>query len=528
MSLVVILVTRYLFRRYTSCLTHAPVAETNNFWLATFGLVPPPSDGPDLLSQFLIKSGQDRRQTPISVVWSIMGTPLVIVNSLKGIKDVLVDGQQKRKGKDKTAPTLVQRGDLIRRIQNHVFGGKNINNTVGEEWRWHREVLLPPFQPRQLVPNLMPYIARRAKMLLDTFDEYAENGAAAEVDELFQNLTMDVINYYLYGRSDLNYDMVGGRTNLKSVEAWLPFGLNKTRWAQRAYQPSRELLKDFIRDSLNRAIADDASPEKGDFRSVAACAFASGKYDHDREALVNDMLSLTFAGYDTTAHTLAFCFSELARHPEIQEALFTEVRQVLGPPPVDPASITADKLIKMPLVTAVFRETMRKYPAVVFIPVHVNEDTPVDGTIVPAGAEIWCNVRGLQMNPDVFPDPDAFNPLRWIKPGEAGLEDGFDALVSGPTSSSSAAATEVSAASDRNSGFMPDQQYNFPDISFTLGKHACLGKNLAILELRTVIASVVNQFTFSLKPGNVIETKVILTTKPRNGVWLHFERRVPT
>jgi cytochrome P450 len=262
--------------------------------------------------------------------------------------------------------------------------------------------------------------------------------------------------------------------------------LNETKWAQRSYRPSRELLKDFIRDSLSHA-----DPE-----SVAASAIASGKYDNNQEALVNDMLSLTFAGYDTTAHTLSFCFSELARHPEIQQRVFEQVRQVLGPPPV--TSITADKLAQLTLVTAVYRETLRKYPAVVFIPVHVNRDTPVDGQIVPAGAEIWCNIRGLQMNPDLFPNPEEFNIDRWLADGS----NGFDDLASGGVS-----------------------QHRFPDITFTLGQHACLGKNLAILELRTMIALTVNQFTMTLKPGNRIETKIILTTKPKNGVWVNFKER---
>lgn len=84
-----------------------------------------------------------------------------------------------------------------------------------KEWRWRRHVLLPPFQPRQLVPKLLPYVASRAGKLLDVFEKQAELGEPVELDELFMDMTMDVINYYLYGRSELNYDLVGGRLNLK-------------------------------------------------------------------------------------------------------------------------------------------------------------------------------------------------------------------------------------------------------------------------------------------------------------------------
>lgn len=75
--------------------------------------------------------------------------------------------------------------------------------------------MLPPFQPKQLVPKLLPYVAGRTNDMLKVFEKQAESGVAIELDELFMDMTMDVINYYLYGRNDLNYYLVGGRSNLK-------------------------------------------------------------------------------------------------------------------------------------------------------------------------------------------------------------------------------------------------------------------------------------------------------------------------
>ncbi|KAI8062910.1 cytochrome P450 [Gongronella butleri] len=506
--MITVFVVNYVLRRYKSPLAGRPQPKHGSFWITRLGLVPPPHDGDDILSEFLIRVGQDAAQSPISVCFSVFGTPLVLVNTLKGIKDVLIDGQQKHK----TLGPRVQRGDMIRKIQNLVFGGPSINNAVGEDWRWRRHVLLPPFQPRQLVPKLLPYVTEQANELIAIFADHHSKSNPIEVDDVFTDLTMNVINYYLYGTRHLNFDLVGGRSRLKlgmgfqSFQTWLPFGLNETDWAQKGYKPSRERLKDFIRDALQKAEDAYEASDKTSYNCVAAAAMASGKYDADREALVNDLLSLTFAGYDTTAHTLSFAFSELARSPELQARLFEQVRGVLGPPPVAPESITAEKLAQMPLVTAVYRETLRKYPAVVFIPVHVNRDTTVDGALVPRGAEIWCNIRGLQMNASIFPDPDKFDVDRWLPPAGASKGD-----------------------KDADDGdeieWTPANQYRFPDITFTLGQHACLGKHLAILELRTVIATVINQYHLTLAPWNKIETKIILTTKPKNGVWIHFDRR---
>lgn len=131
-ALTVVYFSIYCNRRYNSPLANAPLAKAEHFVVKYFGLVPPPSNSEktDTLSRFLIRVGQDPKLSPISVCWSILGTPLVIVNSLKGIKDVLIDGQAKSKVKGQ--PSNVQRGNLIRFIQNLVFGGRSINNVVGE------------------------------------------------------------------------------------------------------------------------------------------------------------------------------------------------------------------------------------------------------------------------------------------------------------------------------------------------------------------------------------------------------------
>lgn len=124
----------YTRRRYRSrSLALAPLAPTPHFVTKYFGLVPPPStsEKTDEISKFLIRAGQDPKYSPVSVCWTITGKPLVIVSTLKGIKDVLITGQHKSKNE----LPKVQRGDLIRLIHNLVFGGKNLNNTIGEASR---------------------------------------------------------------------------------------------------------------------------------------------------------------------------------------------------------------------------------------------------------------------------------------------------------------------------------------------------------------------------------------------------------
>ncbi|CAM0141343.1 unnamed protein product [Umbelopsis sp. WA50703] len=480
----------------------ASIARTSNFWISKLGTAPPPNDKEtkDELSAFLIRCAQDASQQPFSVCWSVMGTPLVILNSLQSIKDVLIDAQLKKSGNGKPA---AQRGSLINKIQNIVFGGKNINNTVGEEWRWRRLIMGRPFSTQQLTANHLPFVITRVRELISTIQQAADTKRTLELDDVFMDLTMDVINQYLYGRSadhELKYSIVGGKSNLKhehhllglgfmSPLIWLPFGIGQSMWAQKAFAPARHRIKCFINDSIDRALEDANTCAHTKFHSLAADV--ASKYNANRVDLLNDFLTITFAGHDTTAHTLAFAFSEIARNPHVQEKIYEETCAVFGPT-LDENIITSERLSQLSYVKAVYQETMRMYPAVVFIPVHANDSIIADGQIISGGSEMWCNVRGLQMNPEIFPEPEKFKPERWLT-----TDVGPNCV--GP--------------------------HNFPDLSFTLGPHSCLGKSLALLELRLAIACIVHHFTCSLKPDHIIDTKVVLTTKPRYGVPVDFQRR---
>lgn len=136
-SLIIAYTVFYYNKRFRSPLASAPLATADHFLVKYFGLVPPPNDAEktDTLSQFLIRVGQDVKQSPVSVCWSVTGTPLVLVNSPKACRDILIDGQAKNKVKGQEPN--IQRGNLIRLIQNHVFGGTNINNAIGEVSLFH-------------------------------------------------------------------------------------------------------------------------------------------------------------------------------------------------------------------------------------------------------------------------------------------------------------------------------------------------------------------------------------------------------
>lgn len=75
-----------------------------------------------------------------------------------------------------------------------------------------------PFNRRMLADTHLPFIAKRVSTLLSDIDTASKRNDTLELDDIFMDLTMDVINQYLYGRSaenELDYSIVGGKSNLK-------------------------------------------------------------------------------------------------------------------------------------------------------------------------------------------------------------------------------------------------------------------------------------------------------------------------
>lgn len=103
------------------------------------------------------------------------------------------------------------------------------------------------------------------------------------------------------------------------------------------------------------------------------------------------------------------------------------------------------------------------------------------------------------MDPNVFPNPEKFNPDRWLD-RDAEIET-FQDVDQLRTKSS------------------------HPEFVFSLGPHACVGRNLAQLELRMLIAAVVNRFELKLKEGEIIDTYNVVTMRPKNGMNVMLKER---
>jgi len=128
------------------------------------------------------------------------------------------------------------------------------------------------------------------------------------------------------------------------------------------------------------------------------------------------------AGSHTTAYVLQSLVLALVAFPEAQRKAHAEIDQVVGGDRLP----TADDFANLPYVQAVIKETHRFRPAVPLgLPHATLADEEYRGYVVPKGSTIFCNIWGLFHDPELFADPDTFNPDRYILT-EFGTRPGVD------------------------------------------------------------------------------------------------------
>jgi cytochrome P450 len=185
----------------------------------------------------------------------------------------------------------------------------------------------------------------------------------------------------------------------------------------------------------------------------------------DADALRQEVMGLFIAGHATMSAGLTWAFYLLAGRPAVQQRLHEEAREtalLAGPEGLDRAALAdgpdADGhpaagtgfLESIPYARRVWRETLRLYPPLPIFGRTAKSDVAFGGVDVDAGSHVLLSPYVVHRNPDVWPDPERFDPSRF-----AGERD----------------------------------RHEFAYFPFSGGRHACLGEAIATTEAMTVLST---------------------------------------
>lgn len=196
------------------------------------------------------------------------------------------------------------------------------------------------------------------------------------------------------------------------------------------------------------------------------------------EQIRDEMMTLLFAGHDTTTSTIAFMFYELAHHPWIADRIVAEQRQLLRDGTPNAEQLMSGELAELEMT---FEETLRKYPPAWIGPRKSVEPFEFEGHTVPANAYVnYCSWASHHL-PDVFGEPEAFRPERFTPDGKAVMAKG---------------------------AYIP----------FGGGSRTCIGMRFGQLEVRTIATLILSRFTLELPEDYAMEYRQMPTISPKRGL----------
>lgn len=124
--------------------------------------------------------------------------------------------------------------------------------------------------------------------------------------------------------------------------------------------------------------------------------------------ILDELVTLLFAGTETTASTLAWAYHDIARHPDIETRLCAEIDTVIGSAPITPQA-----LARLPYTHRVLTEVARLH-SIPLLMRRAADTVTLGGIEIPPGTELGFSLYALHQHPDLYPDPTRFDPDRWL------------------------------------------------------------------------------------------------------------------
>ncbi|XP_016022366.1 cytochrome P450 2B11 [Rousettus aegyptiacus] len=384
--------------------------------------------------------------------------PVIILCGIDTIREALVDQAESFSGRGKLA------------ILDQVFQGYGVIFANGERWRVLRRFSLATMRNFGMGKrSLEERIQEEAQCLVGELRN--SQGALQDPTFFFHSITANVICSIVFGErfaySDPKFlrllDLFHQTFELAnsfssqmfeffSFLKYIPGPHNQV------YRNMQE-VKTFIGHNVDkhRQNLDPSAPQ--DLIDTFLLRMDKEKSDPGSEFhqtnLIHTVLSLFFAGTESTSATLCYGFLLMLKYPHVAERIHKEIAQVIGshrPPAL------ADRA-KMPYTDAVLHEIQRFADIFPLSGAHmVTKDTYFRGYTIPKGTDVFPMLNSAHYDPHYFETPDTFNPDHFL---------------------------DANGALKKNEAFIP----------FSIGKRICIGESIANAELFLFFTTILQNFS---------------------------------
>ncbi|KIJ40563.1 hypothetical protein M422DRAFT_32212 [Sphaerobolus stellatus SS14] len=246
------------------------------------------------------------------------------------------------------------------------------------------------------------------------------------------------------------------------------------------------ISRQMLDEKLQEADVKDSQTKK-DIMSLLVRARRNetdNVYKMTDQDLMEQVLTFLGAGHETTASGISWTLWLLATNPEYQTRLREELLPVLEANPRPDYRTLKD----LTLLDGVIMESLRLLPPVPLTLRRSTRDDTVDGNFIPKGTLLYISIRVINTYSGIWgPDAQEFRPERW-------------------------------------SNLPSTYNSTFSFSSFIAGPHSCIGRTMAIMEMKAIIAGLIAHFSFERAyEGQVARPTAAITMKPDDNLPLRIK-----
>jgi cytochrome P450 len=165
-----------------------------------------------------------------------------------------------------------------------------------------------------------------------------------------------------------------------------------------------------------------------DFMSMYLAALDKNGQGFSDAELLDELITLVVAGFETSANTLNWAWYLIASHPEVEARLIDEAKTHFP----DTSAVSDERAAAMQYTQQVLEETLRLYPPVWLFTRRAREDDQLAHFDVPPGTDIYLSPYLLHRTQRYWPEPDRFDPDRFAPSDKSKKEQPFFPFSLGP------------------------------------------------------------------------------------------------
>jgi cytochrome P450 len=356
-----------------------------------------------------------------------------------------------------------------------------------------RRLIAPSLTPKRIAAYADTMAARAASMVASWRD-----GEELDAAEAMMRLTLSIVGKTLFDAEVEGDATAVGEAITRVMEntmatlgSVLPIPPMVPTPRNLESRRARLALDAIIYRLIEERRREASSVDRGDLLSLLLAARDEDGSRMSDVQVRDEAMTLFLAGHETTAAALAWCIHLLAKNPEARARAEEETAPFTRRG--DPLALS--DLRALPYTLAVLKEAMRLYPPAYLVGRRATRDVTLPGPApgeehhIPKGTTILVNIFGIHRRPDLYPDPDRFDPSRFLGDKEKELP---------------------------RCAYLP----------FGAGPRVCVGNHFALMEGHLLLATILAGARLDHLPGHTeVAPDPLVTLRPRGGVRVRVTRR---